>query len=222
VRSLYDELGVAPSADQEQLRRAFRRRARELHPDVNDDVDDDSAMQRLNAAWAVLGDPTARLRYDQELHDAVPPTAGTPAPVERIRDDPASLPTAVGWLRLVRPSVIIPVVLFLIFVVTAFAGQPGSGGTAPAPRPTMPSGQQGTSQHGAATPITPVVTVPASSYVGRCIRDESGPVLLVPCSERPNSLVIATVPASGNCPSGTSGYLVAGQDQMVCADPTSR
>jgi curved DNA-binding protein CbpA len=222
VRSLYDDLGVTPSADQEQLRRAFRQRARALHPDVNGDVDEDSAMRRLNAAWAVLGDPATRLRYDQQLRDAGPTAparqpSGTGTPDAGFRGDPGAIPTGMGWFRLLRPSVIIPVVLFLIFVVTAFAGQPGSSGTAPPPKPTVPSSQQGAS---AATDS--VITVPASALVGRCIRDQSGPVLVVPCSERPNSLVIAAVPASGTCPSGSSGYLVAGQDEMVCADPTSR
>ncbi|MDQ1418945.1 MAG: molecular chaperone DnaJ [Acidimicrobiaceae bacterium] len=229
MRSLYDDLGVTPSADQDQLRRAFRQRARALHPDVNGDVDEDSAMRRLNAAWAVLGDPAARLRYDQQMRDAGPATttstpppqpSGGGTPGAGFRADADAIPTGMGWFRLLRPSVIIPVVLFLIFVVTAFAGQPGSSGTAPAPKPTVPSGQQGPSGASAATDS--VITVPARAFVGRCIRDQSGPVLLVPCSERPNSLVIAAVPASGACPSGSSGYLVAGQDEMVCADPTSR
>jgi hypothetical protein len=221
---LYEDLGVAPSADQEQLRRRYRQRARELHPDVNSDVEDDSAMQRLNAAWAVLGDPESRLRYDRQLGDQPRPTLPPPPPADApataaggARQSPPepSLPSAIGWFRLLRPSVIIPGVLLLIFIITAYAGHPGAGGTAPSPAPVSPARQPVPSG------VTdPAVTVPASAFVGRCIRDQTGSVTLVPCSDRPNSLVIAVVPAAGACPTGTSNYFVASQTEMLCADPS--
>jgi hypothetical protein len=220
VGSLYDELGAAPSADQEQLRRSYRQRARQLHPDVNGDTQDDSAMQRLNAAWAILGDAQSRLRYDHQLREQsrpTPPPTTSPAGPEPGPDSPLgpSSPPPIGWFRLLRPSVIIPAVLLVIFVVTAYAGHPGAGGTAPAPAPTNPAGQPVSG-----SVSNPAVTVAATTFVGRCIRDQAGAVTLVPCSERPNSLVIAAVPAAAACPTGTSAYVVAGQSEMVCAEPT--
>lgn len=218
VGSLYDELGVARSADQEQLHRAYRRRARQLHPDVNDGVESDAAMRRLNDVWAVLGDPEVRVEYDQLLRseESAPPTGGGPPAAP---DDAGLLsgpgPAHMGWFRVLRPSVIIPATLLLIFIVTAYAGHTPSDGGAPAPTVTVrTAGGTGTSTAGGTS-----AGVPAVALVGRCIRDQSGSVLLVPCSDRPNSLVVATMPVSGRCPTGTSAYVLAGQTEMVCASP---
>lgn len=59
----YAVLGVDPAADREALHVAYRGLARRLHPDVSGD---DVEMKRLNAAWAVLGDPSQRAAYDRE------------------------------------------------------------------------------------------------------------------------------------------------------------
>ena len=69
VGTLYDELGARPGASTEELRQAYRRRARDLHPDLRpgDEAVAAEAMARLNSAWKVLGDPAERRRYDLEL-----------------------------------------------------------------------------------------------------------------------------------------------------------
>ncbi len=62
----YALLRVSPSARPEDIRRAYRARARELHPDlVGASADADAQMAALNAAWAVLRDPATRSRYDR-------------------------------------------------------------------------------------------------------------------------------------------------------------
>ena len=61
----YEVLGVSTSAGPEEVKRAYRRMARRHHPDVAGR--DDAVMQRLNQAWAVLGDPAQRLAYDRTL-----------------------------------------------------------------------------------------------------------------------------------------------------------
>jgi hypothetical protein len=61
----YDVLGVARSADEATIRRAYLDLARMLHPDA--DGGDADAMVVLNEAWAVLGDPAERARYDAGL-----------------------------------------------------------------------------------------------------------------------------------------------------------
>lgn len=70
---LYDVLGAPPWAAAEELRSAFRARARELHPDSGGS---DEAMQELNDAWAVLGDPELRAEYDALFVRAVPTGGG--------------------------------------------------------------------------------------------------------------------------------------------------
>jgi curved DNA-binding protein CbpA len=47
-------LGVSENASPHEIRRAYRRRARELHPDVNDDPDAAWAFGELRAAYEAL------------------------------------------------------------------------------------------------------------------------------------------------------------------------
>lgn len=77
--SLYDVLAVSPTCTPDELRQAYRRRARQLHPDVTGRRDTGRRMAELNAAWKVLSDPEARLRYDEALR-LPDPTPSTPQP----------------------------------------------------------------------------------------------------------------------------------------------
>lgn len=61
-KSHYDVLGVSPGADAAAIKRAFRKRASEAHPDKGGDT---AEMSALNRAYEVLGDPQRRLRYDE-------------------------------------------------------------------------------------------------------------------------------------------------------------
>ena len=61
----YDVLGVAPSAGPSEVREAYVRAARRHHPDVAGG--DAARMREINAAWATLGDPIRRARYDESL-----------------------------------------------------------------------------------------------------------------------------------------------------------
>ncbi|MFV0309058.1 MAG: J domain-containing protein [Desertimonas sp.] len=74
----YATLGVAPDADRGEIRRAYRRLARQLHPDhtLRARPDDGSAMAALNEAYRVLGDPGRRA-----LYDAARRTGGSAAPM---------------------------------------------------------------------------------------------------------------------------------------------
>lgn len=62
----YELLGVSRTATQEELKRAYRKKAREYHPDAN--PGDEAAAERfkeLSRAYQVLSDPDQRARYDQ-------------------------------------------------------------------------------------------------------------------------------------------------------------
>ncbi|MFO0637954.1 MAG: DnaJ C-terminal domain-containing protein [Polyangiaceae bacterium] len=62
---LYAVLGVTDDADEATLRRAFRARAKELHPDRNPDArDGDARFKALGRAYAVLSDASRRADYD--------------------------------------------------------------------------------------------------------------------------------------------------------------
>jgi chaperone protein DnaJ len=63
---LYDLLGVAPSCSENDLKRAFKKKAFELHPDRNkEDPKATEKFQAVNEAYEILKDPHKRQQYDQ-------------------------------------------------------------------------------------------------------------------------------------------------------------
>jgi curved DNA-binding protein CbpA len=138
VATHYEVLGVEASTSPEDLRRAYVRRARALHPDRQVGVDPDRAaaaaraMQEVNEAWRVLRDPASRVAYDARLRrperPEIPvraPSAGPP--LATVPDEPV--------VRIVRglPWVAAALVLAAIFVFTAFAAG-SSNDDDPSPR----------------------------------------------------------------------------------------
>ena len=70
-RDWYEVLGVAKDATTDQIRRAFRAKARTLHPDVNDAPDASAKFAEVSEAHEVLGDPELRSVYDRFGHRGV-------------------------------------------------------------------------------------------------------------------------------------------------------
>ena len=61
----YDLLGVARDADADTLKRAYRRLARQYHPDINKEPGAEDRFKEIGRAYEVLSDPQTRSRYDQ-------------------------------------------------------------------------------------------------------------------------------------------------------------
>ncbi len=64
--SYYHVLGVTPTASVEEIRAAYRRLARTLHPDARGGQVD-PAMASVNEAWRVLSDPGRRATYHSSM-----------------------------------------------------------------------------------------------------------------------------------------------------------
>ena len=62
----YDLLGVAKDASEKDIRQAYRRLARQYHPDVNkNDADAENKFKEINEAYSVLSDEESRKKYDR-------------------------------------------------------------------------------------------------------------------------------------------------------------
>ena len=64
-QDLYDLLGVARDADADAIKKAYRRLARQLHPDVNPDPATQERFKEVSRAYEVLSDPQKRAAYDR-------------------------------------------------------------------------------------------------------------------------------------------------------------
>ena len=71
TRDYYEVLGVDRTADDASIKKAFRRLARELHPDVNQEPDAEERFKEAAEAYEVLSDPDRRATYDRYGHEGL-------------------------------------------------------------------------------------------------------------------------------------------------------
>ncbi|MDR1979236.1 MAG: J domain-containing protein [Synergistaceae bacterium] len=78
-KDYYEILGVARTASQDEIRKAYRKLAKKYHPDVSKDKGSDARYKEINEAYEVLKDPDKRVKYDtlgpnwQQGQDFTPP-----------------------------------------------------------------------------------------------------------------------------------------------------
>jgi molecular chaperone DnaJ len=184
----YDILGVSPNASVEQIRDAYRRLAREHHPDraaTSGRTSDDASMPTINEAYRVLNDPARRAVYDASLRGTT--TRGPAAPPSADRDAAApaqtmpTFPSHLGPARFPWRSVSFFAALAIIgIVVLAQFTEPGE--------PRAPDG---------------------IIQIGSCVAIEpNGDAREVPCTDDPtvDLKVEAFVPFSDSCPGGTVAH----------------
>lgn len=80
MQDYYAVLMLDPRAEQIVVEAAFRRLAREYHPDVYKEADAHERMLAINEAWEVLGNPVSRRAYDEARIPPQPRTASPPSP----------------------------------------------------------------------------------------------------------------------------------------------
>lgn len=64
-RDYYEVLGVNRNASEDEIKGAFRKLARQYHPDVNKEPDAEEKFKEINEAYGVLSDADKRARYDR-------------------------------------------------------------------------------------------------------------------------------------------------------------
>jgi curved DNA-binding protein len=64
-KSLYTTLEISPNASEAEIKKAYRKLARQYHPDVNKDPSAEEKFKEINAAYEVLSDKDKKAKYDQ-------------------------------------------------------------------------------------------------------------------------------------------------------------
>ena len=114
----YEQLGIAPTADTDEIRRAHRKLAKVYHPDAHATVETkqqaQAQMQRINVIVKLLSDPQRRLEYDRQLKEGrapSDPTAARVLPSQRSR-----LYTWRWWVASIAAAFVITVAVIWLWM----------------------------------------------------------------------------------------------------------
>ncbi|MFV0260272.1 MAG: J domain-containing protein [Acidimicrobiales bacterium] len=224
ISTHYDVLGVATSADHDEIRRAYHQAARRWHPDqrssmtVEEASRADAEMRRVNEAWQVLRRADSRREYDRRLADGGSASRANGIRVDDqgvSRIDPRLLdPSFLAARRHAqldeisnRSSIIlrsVPIVALLALLVAIFVGTAyaRSGGDV------------------ASTTTMAGPSLGAGIVANDCVSVLSGPSLIErPCGPGADGRVIGAHLPGGVCPTGTTREVELSNETVACLGP---
>ena len=79
-RDYYDILGVSKNASKEELKKVYRKKALQWHPDRNKSAEANGKFKEINEAYEILSNPKKKEAYDQFGHAAFDPRYGAGSP----------------------------------------------------------------------------------------------------------------------------------------------
>ncbi|MGI9146339.1 MAG: J domain-containing protein [Chloroflexota bacterium] len=185
IEDLYRTLQVAPGADLETIRAAYRRLARLYHPDLNPRPEAAARMRAINAAYAVLSDPARRATYDarrylprsQVVHAARPVQVH---PVMSVPQPPTPLQHRVDRIvAILGIGLLVGIGFYAVNVVPYAAQQSQFQRPASAPSPGATLAQAPTLDPASG------VSVPERLRADAALKSFPGPVLVAPAGLEP-------------------------------------
>lgn len=213
----YDTLGIKPTSTTQEIRKAYLRRARALHPDRQLDRPPaearkaEQAMQQVNVAWNVLSDPAKKAEYDaahrpgstssqqrnvqtrsvrQPPPGTAPRRASKPSTAGRSIDDEEGDGSVSVWASV--PVLLVLGLILGILIVTAFANN----------EPTE---------------NRPVIQTSTDLDVGDCFTLVANTPRERSCSSgSADGQVIEIGPDSGNCPENTQSLRDPSSEFFLC------
>ena len=76
-RDYYEVLGLSKGASEDEIKKAYRKLAKQYHPDMNPgDKVAEAKFKEVNEAYDILSDPDKKAKYDQYGHSAFDPSSG--------------------------------------------------------------------------------------------------------------------------------------------------
>src|SRR5512143_3175161 len=99
MRTYYQVLGVRHDAEADEIKHAYRRLVRQLHPDLAGGRDTDTSLREVIQAYETLSDKERRRSYDQELATRRRPAAAAELFADEIAIDFPSIADAVDRIR---------------------------------------------------------------------------------------------------------------------------